>query len=220
MKKLILSAALALSVTLGFSQKKITEGSITYQVEYEVPANMQAMKASLPTEVKVYFKGDSTSASNKSAMYSSNLIMNPKTEYQRLLLEIPMMNKKLSVRFTPDDIETMKESFPELTFTEGAETKSVASYTGKKYTVSDKKTGKSADAYFTKEIEIPANSLTQYFDKQYGFPLEFTTSQQGMTVRALVKEIKEEKVPAGSFSASKDYEEISFSQLQGMMGRR
>ena len=39
-----------------------------------------------------------------------------------------------------------------------------------------------------------------------------------MKINAVVKEIKEEKVPAGSFSATKDYEEINYAQLQGMMG--
>ena len=112
MKKIILSASFALMATLGFSQKKIAEGSITYQVQYDLPANMQQMKAMFPDEIKVYFKGDSSSSRNKTGMASTNFIMNPKTEFQRLLLDIPRMNKKLSVRFTPDEIETMKESFP------------------------------------------------------------------------------------------------------------
>ena len=220
MKKIILSAAFALLTTIGFAQKKIAEGSITYQVEYDLPANMQQMKAMFPTEVTVYFKGDSSSTQNKTAMSSTNFIMNPKTEFQRLLLEIPMMNKKYSVRFTPDDQEMMKESFPTLTFKEGTETKTVATYNGKKYAVNETKTGKTSDAIFTKDVEIPSNSFTQFFDKSYGFPLEFTTYQQGMTIKAVVKEVKEEKIPAGSFSANKDYEEITLTQLQGMMGGR
>lgn len=220
MRKIILSASFALMVTLGFAQKKIAEGSITYQVQYDLPANMQQMKAMFPNEITVYFKGDSSSSQNKTAMASTTFILNPKTEFQRLLLDIPMMSKKYSVRFTPDDMETMKENFPELTFTEGTETKTLASYTGKKYTVTEKKSGKTHEAFFTKDIEIPANSFTQYFDKSYGFPLEFTTYQQGMTIKAMVKDIKEGKVPAGSFSASNDYEEITYAQLQGMMGGR
>lgn len=220
MKSIIMTASLALLTTIGFAQKKIAEGQITYQVQYELPANMQAMKAMFPSEVTVYFKGDSSSLQNKTPMASTNFIMNPKTEFQRLLLDIPMMNKKLSVRFTPDDQETMKEKFPELTFAESTESKTIASYNAKKYTVTQKKDGTNSEAFFTKDIEIPANSFTQYFDKSYGFPLEFTTYQQGMTLKATVKEIKETKVPAGVFSANKDYEEITFAELQGMMGGR
>ncbi|MGV3509379.1 MAG: hypothetical protein ACO1N7_08835 [Sphingobacteriaceae bacterium] len=220
MKKIIVSAYLVLLTTLGFAQKKIAEGQITYQVQYQLPANMQAMKAMFPSEVTVYFKGDSSSLQNKTPMASTNFIMNPKTEFQRLLLDIPMMNKKLSVRFTPDDQETMKEKFPELAFAESSESKTIASYNAKKYNVTQKKDSTNSEAFFTKDIEIPANSFTQYFDKSYGFPLEFTTYQQGMTLKATVKEIKEAKVPEGVFSADKDYEEITFAELQGMMGGR
>jgi hypothetical protein len=131
-----------------------------------------------------------------------------------------MMNKKYSVRFTPDDMDAMKEKFPELTFAEAAETKAIASFNGKKYNVTEKANGKVSEAYFTKDLEIPANSFTQYFDAKLGFPLSFTTFQQGMTIKAEVKEVKEQKTPAGIYSASKDYEEITFAQLQGMMGGR
>jgi hypothetical protein len=220
MKKIILSAAFALLTTLGFAQKKIKEGSVTYQVKYELPSDKQHMKAMFPSEIKVYFKGDSSTSQSKMGMASSKFIMNPKTEFQRLLIDVPMMSKKFSVRFTPDDIETIKEGLPEFTLAEGTESKTIASYTGKKYTVTDEESGQTSDAVFTKEIDIPANSLSFLFDKKYGFPLEFTSSQQGMAVRAIVKEIKEEKVPAGIFSASNDYEEITYSQLQGMMGGR
>ena len=220
MKKIIIGAFLALSSSIGFAQKKINEGSITYQVKYELPAHMQQMKAMFPEEIKVYFKGDSTASQNKTPMASTSFIMNQKTEFQRLLLDIPMMSKKYSVKFTPDDVETIRESLPDFTLTEGTDDKTIASFNGKKYSVVDKKSGTASEAVFTKDIEIPANSLTFLFDKKHGFPLEFTTSQQGMSVKAVVKEVKEEKVPAGTFSGSKDYEEITFTQLQGMMGGR
>ncbi len=42
----------------------------------------------------------------------------------------------------------------------------------------------------------------------------------GLTVKASLKEIKEGPVPSGSFSATKDYEEITFEQLSQMQGGR
>jgi hypothetical protein len=220
MKRIILSATFALLATLGFAQKKIEEGSITYQVKYDLPDNMRQMKSMFPEVIKVYFKGDLSSSQSRTGMATSNFIMNPKTEFQRLLLDIPMMGKKYSVRFTPDEIETIKENLPEFSFKEEAGNKTIASYTGKKYTLTEENSGETSEAVFTKEIIIPANSLTFLFDKKYGFPLEFTTSQQGMAVKAIVKEVKEEKVPPGVFTASNDYEEITYEELQGMMGGR
>jgi hypothetical protein len=42
----------------------------------------------------------------------------------------------------------------------------------------------------------------------------------GISLKATVKEIKAGTVPAGSFSASKDFEEITFEQLMQMQGGR
>lgn len=96
MKKIILNIALLLIGTCVFAQgNKITEGTITYTVEWKLPEQMQAMASSFPTEIKVYFKGDSSSLKTESAMYSSTNILNFNKEYERLLLNIPMMGKKI-----------------------------------------------------------------------------------------------------------------------------
>src|SRR5687767_3821797 len=100
MQRLILSTAFILMTTWSFAQKKITEGIITYQVKYELPPDMQHMKAMFPETVKVYFKGDSSLAQSKFGMGSTKLIMNAKTKFQRLLIDVPMMGKKYSVRFS------------------------------------------------------------------------------------------------------------------------
>ncbi|WP_207428819.1 hypothetical protein [Pedobacter sp. SYSU D00535] len=220
MKKILLSVIALLLVTTTFAQKKVSEGTITYQVEWQLPPQMQQMKAMFPPEITVYFKGDSSASETKSPMSTARSVMNPKTEYQRLLLDIPMMGKKYSVLFTPDDQEQMKEHWPELTVTPGTETKTIAGYNAKKHTVTEKKSNTTFDAWFTKDVDITQNSLTQFFDASYGFPLQFNSFQNGVGLKATVKEVKSGSVPKGSFSATKEYEEITFAQLMAMMNRR
>jgi GLPGLI family protein len=220
MKKLLACIALLLTGSLVFAQNKIAEGTITYTVEWTVPAQMQAMAANLPKEFKVYFKGDSSSLKSESAMFSSTSILNTKKEYERMLLDIPMMGKKFSVIFTPDDQEKMLEKMPDLTLKAGTETKTVLGYKALKYDVTEKKSNQNSVAWFTKDVEVTPNSLSRYYDKNYGFPVEFTSFMNEMSVKAVVKEIKQGTVPAGSFSATKDYEEITLDQLMQMSGKR
>jgi hypothetical protein len=175
------------------------------------------MAGMLPTEMKVFFKGDSSATLAKSPMSSSNTILNLKAEYVRLLLDIPMMSKKYSILFTPAELEEMKAQSPEYQLTPATENKTVAGYNSQKYVVKDKKSNTSFDAWFTKDVDIVQNSLSHFFDRSYGFPLEFNSVQNGMGIRATVKEVKQEKVPAGSFAATKVYEEITLEQLKGMM---
>jgi GLPGLI family protein len=221
MKKIILSLALLIIGTSVFAQgNKIPEGTITYTVEWKLPEQMQAMASNFPTEIKVYFKGDSSSLKTESAMYSSTNIINFSKEYERLLLNIPMMGKKFSVVFSPADQEKMAANLPELSVKPGTETKEIAGYKVQKHEVNDKKSNQNSEAWFTKDVEIIPNSLSRFYGKEYGFPVEFISYMNGLSVKAVVKGIAVGPVPAGSFSATKDYEEITLDQLMQMQGGR
>ncbi len=219
MKKIILNLALILIGSGLYAQgKKIAEGTITYTVEWNLPEQMQAMAGNFPKELKVYFKGDSSSVKTESAMYNSTSILNVSKEYERLLLDIPMMGKKYSVIFSPADQERMQANMPDLTVKAGTETKTIGGYTSIKHEVNEKKTNQNSEAWFTKDLNVTANSLTRFFDKSYGFPVQFTSYMNGLSIKAVLKEIKETPVPGGSFTASKDYEEITLDQLMQMQG--
>lgn len=227
MKRIFLSLALLLVGTGIFAQSsnsvlsgKVNEGTIVYSVEWKLPEQMQAMAASMPTELTVYFKGDSSSLKSESAMYSSINILNVSKDYERLLLTIPMMGKKLSVVFSPADQEIMAENMPKMTLKESSETKTIAGFKTLKHDVNESKSNENSEAWFTKDIEIAQNSLSRFFNKSHGVPLEFVSYMNGIGVKATVKEIKAGTVPAGSFAASKDFEEITFEQLMQMTGGR
>lgn len=216
--KLILCLVLGSLTTISFAQKTITEGTVVYTVEWLPTPQMQQIAAMFPTELTVYFKGDSSATISKSAFTTTNSILNTKTEFQRLLIDVPMNGKKYSVLFSPDDIEMMKENGPDFSISAGTDTKKIHEYNAQKYNVTEKKSGKTTEAWFTKDIVVNQNSLTQFFDRSLGFPLQFNSFQSGMGIKAVVKEVKEGKVPSAIFSASKDYEEITFAQLMSMMG--
>ncbi|HEY1024227.1 MAG TPA: hypothetical protein VGE26_03625 [Sphingobacteriaceae bacterium] len=218
MKRLFLCLALIVSGSLVFAQNKISEGTITYDVEWQLPEQMQPYAAMFPKEVKVFFQGDSASWKNENQMSATTTITNVKAEFTRLLLDIPMMGKKFAVTFTPADVEKMADKMPEFVLTEGTETKTIAGYNAKKYSAEEKKSGSKSEAWFTKEVEIPQNSFNQFFDAKYGFPVEFNTFANGLGLKAKVKEVKAGAVPAGVFSTGKDYETMSLEQLMQMQG--
>ena len=223
MKKLIFIAAMLLIGANSFAQtgKKLSEGILIYTVEWKLPEQMAAMSSNFPTELKVYFKGDSSSLKTESPMYSSTNITNISKEYERLLLEIPMMNKKFSVIFSPADQDKMAANMPDLVLTAGTDTKTIAGYNATKYDVTEKKSNQNTTAWFTKDVEVTTqNPLTRFYNKSYGFPVEFVSYMNGLSIKATLKEIKAEAIPAGSFSASKDYEEITLDQLMQMQGGR
>lgn len=215
MKKLILGAVLLLTGTVAWAQetKKINEGTLTYSVQWKLPEQLQSMASNFPTELTVYFKGDSSAMKSSSPMYSSISIMNPSKEYERLLLDIPLAGKKYSVIFTPADQDKMLDNMPDLALKTTTETKTIAGFNAVKYDVTEKKSNQNSVAWFTKDVDVIANSLTRFYNKSYGFPVEFSTYMNGMSLNATLKEVKTGAVPAGSFTATKDYEELTLDQL-------
>lgn len=216
MNGLILSAILLFIGHYLSAQTKIKEGVVTYTVQWTLPEQMQAMYGNLPTEVKVYFKGDSSSLKSESQLFTSTSILNINKDYERVLLNLPNMGKKLSVILTPEDQKKMQANMPQLTLKAATETKTVIGYKAQKYNVNEKKSNQNSIAWFTKDVEIAPNSLSRFYAKSYGFPVEFSSFLSGITIKATVKEIKQGRVPAGIFSAPKDYEEITLDQLMQM----
>lgn len=218
MKKILTLAIVLVALVNANAQQKITEGIVVYTLSWNVPEQAQAMAASLPTEVQVYFKGDSSSMKMESQFFSSQSILNTKKEYERMLLDIPMMSKKYSVIFTPADQETLADKYPQMSLKPSTDSKVINGYKASKFEVYESKTNTKFDVWFTKDIEVVANPLSRFYELSYGFPMEFTSFQNGLSVKASVKEIQKTTVPAGMFSASKDYEEMTLTQLMQMRG--
>lgn len=218
MKKILTLAIVLASLVNANAQQKISEGVVVYTLSWNVPEQAQAMAASLPTEVQVYFKGDSSSMKMESQFFSSQSILNTKKEYERMLLDIPMMSKKYSVIFTPADQEMLADKYPQMSFKPSTESKVLNGYKASKFEVYESKTDIKFDVWFTKDIDVVANPLSRFYETSYGFPLEFTSFQNGLSVKASVKEIQKTSVPAGMFSAGKDYEEMTLTQLMQMRG--
>lgn len=218
MKKILTLAIVLVSLVNANAQQKITEGVVVYTLSWNVPEQAQAMAASLPTEVQVFFKGDSSSMKMESQFFSSQSILNTKKEYERMLLDIPMMSKKYSVIFTPADQEMLADKYPQMSFKPSTESKVLNGYKASKFEVYESKTDIKFDVWFTKDIDVVANPLSRFYETSYGFPLEFTSFQNGLSVKASVKEIQKTSVPAGMFSAGKDYEEMTLTQLMQMRG--
>ena len=219
MKTILLSITLLFATNLLYAQKKITEGTISYVAEWDLPAEMKEMVGYFPSEIKVYFRGDSSSTRIQSTMYLSNSVLNARTNFEQLLIDIPFIGKKYSITMTPEDKKKMAEKLPKIELLRaGTETKMMAGYKVYKYTGLEKISNRRFDAWFTTDIEVPANSLTHFYDISYGFPVEFVSYANGISLKLTLKEIKTETVPPNSFVGGKDYEAITLDQLQKMSG--
>jgi hypothetical protein len=214
MKRTILSVFLILILFNSCSHKPVIQGSVTYTIDYQLPDSLSKYLIYLPKSAKVYFKGDSAISIQQMNDESTTIITSKPAGFMRVLLASSA--KKYVIDYSKD--EQAKESTARLgySYTPGTELKVIAGHNALKYTLINKVTGETSEAWFTKEVSLIPNSLTAAFDTVKGVPLEFSINQNGMLIKTTVKEIKFEPVPAGIFSTPPGYEALTPKQLREM----
>jgi len=213
-KKIVLYFILLTSLLYSCSHKKVIEGSITYELEYKLPDSLKRFAIYLPKTAKVYFKGDSAVSIQQMNEESTTIITHKPTNFMRVLLT--SRDKKIVIDYSKADQEEESPAKLGYSYVASVDTQTIAHHKALKYVLTNKVTGETDEAWFTKAIHLPPNSLTATLDTAKGFPLSFTTSTNGLWTKTSVKEIKFEPIPPGIFSTPAGYEKLTPKQLREM----
>ncbi|TSD66517.1 hypothetical protein FFF34_003680 [Inquilinus sp. KBS0705] len=203
-----LGIALSATAISASAQKAYTEGVATYTLS----------AAQGEVESKLTFKGDSSVAETQQGPANIKLISDLKAAYFAILVDVPVASIKKAVVLTPADMEEAKKSEPTFTFTPGTETKVINGFNCTKVDVKETKSGKAYVAWVTKDITAPVNSYTRFYATAGGFPVQFTTIQQGQEANVTLKSITDAKAPKGAFAIPGDFDRISLEDLKAMAG--
>jgi hypothetical protein len=212
--KTLLYFILLIVALSGCSRKKEVQGSIFYSIEYKLPDSLSKYLLYLPKSAKVFFKGDSAVSIQQMSDESTTIITHKPTNFMRVLLA--SSSKKYVIDYNKADQQLEIPARLGYTYEAGTETRTIAGQQALKYTITDKVSGLTTDAWFAKGVAFIPNSLTMAFDTTKGEPMEFTTNQNGMVIKTTVKEIKFEPVPEGIFSTPPGYQPLTPKQLREM----
>lgn len=216
-KKIIASfIALAMVITVVKAQKQIKEGVVVYSASYDIPADQLQNYSTLPTEITIYFRGDSTAAmvNQNGAIIKGVSVL--KNNYHSMIVDIPANGKRIVVVMTPAEVEQEKATNPQFSGKSGTEKQKINGYNCTKTTITDTKTGAFYDIWVTNDIDMVPNSLSNLVSTFGGVPIKFVTFNRGIKINAELIDISETPVPPGFFSATKDYQPMSFEQLKAM----
>lgn len=214
MKNILFAATVSILFLSACNHQSNDEGSITYSLDYQLPDSLKRFAAFLPKEAKVYFKGDSTVSIQQSKQESTTIITDKKTGFMRVLLKSAF--RQFMVDYNKAEQAEEIGTLPPHTVTPQKESKTIAGYPAQKYIFQDKLSGETTEAWFTKKIDVPQNSMTMMLDSTLGVPLAFTISQAVMKMKVTVKQLKFEPVPAGVFSTPMGYKQLTPQQLREM----
>ena len=208
--KIALSLAFTAVAFSASAQKTYTQGLATY-----------ALKTGMgDAESKIYFTTDSSVMITQQGPALVKVLSNSKTTFVAILIDVPVASIKKAAILTPDEIEQGMAAAPKFTFTPSSETKVINGFNCTKVDVKDTKSGTNSVAWVTKDIVAPTSTpLTRSFADAGGFPVQFTTVQQGQSVDVTLKSMTDQKAPAGSFGVPAGFDKISLDDLKAMGGK-
>ena len=208
--KVALGIALSATVMSASAQKKYTQGVIMESTSM----NGQDIDG------KEYFTPDSIAFAFQAGPASIKLLSNTKHTFFAVLVDVPVASIKKAGISTPAEIEQTMDAFPKLTFAPTSETKVISGFNCKKVIATDTKTSSKYDVWVTNDVTLPTGLIPSYLAGAGGFPIQYTAYSQGQSTPVTVKSISADKVPAGMFSVSPDYDKITMDELRAMSGGR
>ncbi len=213
MKK-ILSYALCLAfLMLGTSFKsnlETFEGEITYAITYlKVPAELAGMESMLPKNVSMLLSGRKSKIVQE-VMGGSQIVIADENDGSGDML-MDMMGMKIHVHMSKEELDKETASV-KTTINELNETKQILGYACKKAEMIVD--GKSMEVWYTDKID----AFHKDFEKLDGFPLEYITTEEGMTIKMTASKIDERKLDKAEFEIPSGYQTYTLEELGKLMG--
>lgn len=213
MRKIFWLVPVILTLFSSCNHKPVKQGSITYTIEYELPDSLKHYADYLPKTAIVYFKGDSTVSIQQAGDEATTVITHKPTGFMQVLLRSSAAKYEVDYKKAEQSDVLPPVNY---SYATTSESRTIAGHKAVKYVLTDKTSGLTSEAWFSKEISAVPNYLTTVFDTTYGVPLAFSINQNGIATKTTVKELKFEPVPEGIFAAPAGYKKITPQQFKDL----
>lgn len=209
----LLLTCLFISSTASPEAPKPFEGSVIYTIEYvEVPDEVKGMESMLPQETTMKMKGNLVRVEQNVMGGSQIVLVDTDTDETHVLMD--MMGQKIDIFISAEEAKEGKEEALDPIVEEMEGRKQIAGYSCKQAKITDPNTGNVQEVYYTKDLEGRHNA----FQQLEGFPLEYYSVQQGMTLRMTAKSVVQEALPESVFDVPEGYTQMTSDELSKLMG--
>ena len=218
-KTSVLAAILISTAVVAHAQKKVTEGTITYGMTYELSPEQQSLASQLPAETKFKFNGNISKIEMEQQGATIIFLTDGVQKNGLVLVAIPMLQKQYAAKSTKEDSEAMMGKTPVFTdFKATGEKQKVGIYNAEKYTYKDDK-GAAMELWATNDIQLPVGITGEEFKEVKGTPVKFNRTQNGVKATVVLKALSEDKVGPLTLDVPAGYESISMADLKAMGGQ-
>jgi hypothetical protein len=218
-KTSVLAVILVSTAIIAHAQKKVSEGTITYGMTYELSPDQQAMAAQLPKETKFKFVGNLYKIEMEQGPAKITVISDGLTKNGLVLVDVPIAQKQFAVKNTKADTEAMMGKTPVLSdFKATGEKLKIGEYNTEKYTYKDDK-GTAMELWATTELQLPEGIVGEEYKDLKVTPIKFTRVQNGTKTTMTITSVVEGKVGPISMEVPSSYELTTMDALKAMGGQ-
>jgi len=218
-KTSVLAAILISTAVIAHAQKKVTEGTLTYAVTYDLSPDQKALAAQLPPETKFKFNGSLIKLEMEQGPAKITVINDAVEKTGLVLVDVPIAQKQYAVKTTKADNEQMMGKTPVLSdFKATGEKQKIGNYNAEKYTYKDE-AGTSYELWATNDIQLPDGISGSEFKALGATPVKFSRVQNGVKANIMIKALVEEKVGPISLAVPPSYELTTMDALKAMGGQ-
>jgi hypothetical protein len=219
MKTGVLALLLVGTAFYAHAQKKITQGVITYGVEYDLSADQKSTidVSSLPKENKLQFNGNFSKLGMEMGPSILTIIKDGGTETALLLIDVPIAQKQIATKMSKEDIDKQAGGIKYSDFKASGEKQTISGYNTEKYTYKDDK-GNAYELWATKDIELTPGATNTEFKSIKGTPIKFALSQNGVKTILTIKSIAEQNVGPFNLDVPSGYELMTMQELEALRG--
>ena len=164
----------------------------------------------MPKEMTIHMKGNKSRILQNQMMGSTIIVSD--MDAKNGFMEMNMGGQAIRMNISTEEFEKEVNKMPDIEYLD--ETKNIAGYNCKKAIMKDESGQLAMTVFYTEKI---VNQAQKEFAGLKGFPLQYSMSQQNMTVKMIAQEVSEESVLESIFNKSEGYKEMTQEELQQMM---
>jgi hypothetical protein len=218
MKTGILAAILISTAIYANAQKKITEGTVTYDVKYFPTSEQEAMVSALPAVQKIKFNGSMIKLEMEQGPAQITILQDIVSHLGLILIDVPVAQMQFAVKQGKEEYEKGRANSPKFSdFKATGEKQMIGAYNAEKYTYKDDKGG-TYELWATNDIELPAGFSGEDFKDIKGSLVKYTHFSQGIKSTLTIKDLKEEKNGPYKLDVPSGYEVKTMEEIQAMSG--
>lgn len=215
MKGFLLIVVFSLLTIATFAQKKISEGTISYDIVINTgSAKTQAADFFDGATSTVYLKGARSRVEIVSSLGTQSTIIDGTKNAVSILKEFG--EQKYLITMTPEEYRAVNEKQNNVTFTYATEEKTILGYKCKK-AIGKLPSGATFNVWYTPDLEAE-NKEYQYVNRALpGLAMEYESAIGKMQVTYTVSKISLNPVPAVKFDLPKTgYRVMTYKESQGI----